>query len=117
MGQTRSSQTLCPFIFAEICSANIGGASTMVGDPPDVILGTYFGLSFMDFMKNTGRIVWIGFAVNALFFIGFYRGEIFSARSRLRQEPSWLEQQVITLCRIRACPLPKTHKGLPYKFS
>ncbi len=86
-----------PLIFAEICSANIGGASTMVGDPPNVILGTYFGLSFMDFVKNTGGIAWIGFAVNALFFIGFYRQEIFSARRRLRQDPTWLEEQVNSL--------------------
>jgi len=86
-----------PLIFAEICSANIGGASTMVGDPPNVILGTYFQLSFMDFVKNTGGIAWIGFAINTLFFIWFYKREIFSARSRLRQDPQWLEQQVNTL--------------------
>ncbi len=43
-----------PLIISEICAANIGGASTMVGDPPNVILGTYFQLSFMDFVKNTG---------------------------------------------------------------
>jgi len=86
-----------PLIFAEICSANIGGASTMVGDPPNVILGTYFQLSFMDFVKNTGGIAWIGFTINALFFIWFYKREIFSARSRLRQDPQWLEQQVNTL--------------------
>ena len=86
-----------PLIFAEICSANIGGASTMVGDPPNVILGTYFQLSFMDFVKNTGGIAWIGFAINALFFIWFYKREIFSVRSRLRQDPQWLEQQVNTL--------------------
>ncbi len=69
----------------------------MVGDPPNVILGTYFGLSFMDFVKNTGGIAWIGFAVNILFFIGFYRQEIFSARVRLRKDPGWLEQQVNAL--------------------
>ena len=86
-----------PLIFAEICSANIGGASTMVGDPPNVILGTYFGFSFMDFVKNIGGIAWIGFAINALFFISFYKREIFSARGRLRQDPQWLEQQVNTL--------------------
>jgi len=45
-----------PLIFSEICAANIGGASTMVGDPPNVILGTYFQLSFMDFVWNTGWI-------------------------------------------------------------
>ncbi len=86
-----------PLILTEICAANIGGASTMVGDPPNVILGTYFQLSFMDFVKNTGGIAWICFFVNTLFFIWFYKREIFSARSRLRQDPQWLEQQVNTL--------------------
>jgi Na+/H+ antiporter NhaD/arsenite permease-like protein len=86
-----------PLILTEICAANIGGASTMVGDPPNVILGTYFQLSFMDFVRNTGAIAWIGFGVNSSFFIWFYRHEIFSARRRLRQDPQWLEQQVATL--------------------
>ncbi len=76
------------------CAANIGGASTMVGDPPNVILGTYFQLSFMDFVKNTGAIAWIGFFVNTIFFIRFYKGEIFLARKRLQQDPQWLEPQV-----------------------
>jgi Na+/H+ antiporter NhaD/arsenite permease-like protein len=69
----------------------------MVGDPPNVILGTYFKLSFMDFLKNTGIIAWIGFVVNAAFFIWFFRREIFSARKRLHQDPKWLEQQVRAL--------------------
>src|SRR3990170_7917133 len=56
-----------PLIFSEICAANIGGASTMVGDPPNVILGTYFQLTFMDFVKNTGPIAWISFGVNVIF--------------------------------------------------
>ncbi len=86
-----------PLIFSEICAANIGGASTMVGDPPNVILGTYFQLSFMDFVRNTGLIAWIGFAVNTPFFIWFYRDEIFSARERLRKDPQWLQQQVDSL--------------------
>lgn len=83
-----------PLIFTEICAANIGGASTMVGDPPNVILGTYFHLTFTDFVKNTGLIAWIGFVINILFFIWFYKKEIFSARKRLRQDPQWLQQQV-----------------------
>jgi Na+/H+ antiporter NhaD/arsenite permease-like protein len=86
-----------PLILSEICAANIGGASTMVGDPPNVILGTHFQLSFMDFVRNTGPIAWIGFGINTLFFIWFYKGEIFSARRRLKQDPQWLEQQVNTL--------------------
>jgi Na+/H+ antiporter NhaD/arsenite permease-like protein len=86
-----------PLIFSEICAANIGGASTMVGDPPNVILGTYFQLSFMDFVKNTGLIAWIGFGVNTLFFVWFYKGEILSARKRLQENPQWIEEKVNTL--------------------
>jgi Na+/H+ antiporter NhaD/arsenite permease-like protein len=86
-----------PLILSEICAANIGGASTMVGDPPNVILGTYFQLTFMDFVKNTGLIAWIGFGVNTPFFIWFYKKEIFSARERLHENPQWLQQQVDTL--------------------
>ena len=83
-----------PLILAEICAANIGGASTMVGDPPNVILGTYFQLSFMDFVKNTGIIAWIGFFVNTVFFIFFYKGEIFPARKRLLENPDWVQKQI-----------------------
>ena len=83
-----------PLIFSEICAANIGGASTMVGDPPNVILGTYFQLSFMDFVRNTGVIAWIGFFVNTAFFIWFYKKEIFPARERLLKDPAWVQQEV-----------------------
>ncbi len=86
-----------PLIFSEICAANIGGSSTMVGDPPNVILGTYFNLSFMDFVRNTGLIAWMGFGINTLFFVSFYKEEIFSARERLKRDPHWLEEQVNTL--------------------
>jgi len=83
-----------PLILAEICAANIGGASTMVGDPPNVILGTYFQLSFLDFVKNTGVIAWVGFFVNTLFFIVFYKGQIFPARKRLLENSDWVQKQI-----------------------
>jgi Na+/H+ antiporter NhaD/arsenite permease-like protein len=83
-----------PLILSEICAANIGGASTMVGDPPNVILGTYFQLSFMDFVKNTGVIAWIGFLVNTIFFIIFCKGEIFPTRKRLLENPEWVQKEI-----------------------
>jgi len=39
-----------PFIISEVCLANIGGAGTLMGDPPNVILGSMFKLGFMDFV-------------------------------------------------------------------
>ena len=43
-------------LIAEIAAANIGGSATMAGDPPNIIIGTYFGYNFMDFLVNTGVI-------------------------------------------------------------
>ena len=38
-----------PLVIAEVCAANTGGAATLVGDPPNVILGTTLGFNFADY--------------------------------------------------------------------
>lgn len=45
-----------PFIIAQVCAANTGGSATLVGDPPNVILGTTLGFNFGDFAQHTGPI-------------------------------------------------------------
>ena len=41
-----------PFLFAEIFAANIGGAATLIGDPPNILIGTLTGLDFNAFVAN-----------------------------------------------------------------
>jgi Na+/H+ antiporter NhaD/arsenite permease-like protein len=41
-----------PFLFAEIIASNIGGTSTLIGDPPNIMIGSATGLGFMDFILN-----------------------------------------------------------------
>ncbi|HRF48275.1 MAG TPA: SLC13 family permease [Anaerolineales bacterium] len=55
-------------IIAEVCAANTGGSATLVGDPPNVILGTTLGFNFGDFLTHTGPIS----AVAALLLLGFF---------------------------------------------
>jgi len=43
-----------PVVVTEVCLANVGGASTLVGDPPNVILGLMLGFSFNDFVIHNG---------------------------------------------------------------
>ena len=62
-----------PFLLLNICSANIGGSATMVGDPPNIIIGTSYHFAFIDFVMNTGPIAVAAFLVNALFFYFYYR--------------------------------------------
>jgi Na+/H+ antiporter NhaD/arsenite permease-like protein len=39
-----------PFLFSEIFASNIGGTATLIGDPPNIIIGSAAHLSFMDFV-------------------------------------------------------------------
>lgn len=55
-------------ILAEIFCANLGGSATMCGDPPNIIIGTSLGYSFMDFVTNTGLIVLVSVPVVVLYF-------------------------------------------------
>ena len=46
-----------PFLFAEIFASNIGGTSTLIGDPPNILIGSATGLSFNDFVVNLAPVV------------------------------------------------------------
>ena len=46
-----------PLLFAEIFASNIGGISTLIGDPPNILIGSATGLSFNDFVVNLAPVV------------------------------------------------------------
>ena len=46
-----------PFLITEVMASNIGGTATLIGDPPNIIIGTHAGLSFMDFVRELTPIV------------------------------------------------------------
>ncbi|MFR9069878.1 SLC13 family permease [Paraclostridium tenue] len=46
-----------PFLITQILASNIGGTSTLIGDPPNIMIGSAANLSFMDFVVNLGPIV------------------------------------------------------------
>jgi len=52
-----------PFLMAEVFAANIGGAATLVGDPPNIIIASRAGLTFNDFLIHMAPIVLIVLAV------------------------------------------------------
>ncbi len=57
-----------PMILAEIFCANLGGAATMCGDPPNIIIGTALGYTFSDFIGNTGLIAAVCLMLTILYF-------------------------------------------------
>ncbi len=53
-----------PFVIAEVLAANVGGISTMIGDPTNVIIGSSLNLSFNLFLGNTAPIALAILATN-----------------------------------------------------
>jgi Na+/H+ antiporter NhaD/arsenite permease-like protein len=55
-----------PFLFTEILASNIGGTATLIGDPPNIIIGSAAGLSFNDFVVNLTPVIVIVLAAQLL---------------------------------------------------
>lgn len=55
-----------PYIIAEVLASNIGGAATLIGDPPNIIIASRAGLSFNDFIIHMTPVVAIIFVVFVL---------------------------------------------------
>ncbi len=65
-----------PMILSEIFCANLGGAATMCGDPPNIIIGTSLGYSFGDFISNTGLIVICALVLTLIYFFLVYHKQL-----------------------------------------
>ena len=55
-----------PFLFAQVFASNLGGTATLIGDPPNILIGSAADLTFNDFVLNTGLPVILGVAVTGL---------------------------------------------------
>ena len=52
-----------PFLITQIFASNIGGTATLIGDPPNIMIGSAAGLTFIDFVANTGVVAIASIAV------------------------------------------------------
>ena len=73
-----------PFLFAEIFASNIGGTATLIGDPPNIMIGSAVGLGFNDFIVNLAPIAVL---ILLLFLLPLYLlwGRSFKAQPERRQ--------------------------------
>ncbi|MGP3931120.1 ArsB/NhaD family transporter [Nonomuraea sp. KM88] len=65
----RLALPVAPYLIAEALASNIGGASTLVGDPPNIIIASRGGLTFNDFLVHMAPLIVVLVAV----FIGLCR--------------------------------------------
>lgn len=65
-----------PFIIAQIFASNTGGTATLIGDPPNIMIGGAVGLSFMDFIKNVAGVAFFNLIVTSILYVIFYKSKI-----------------------------------------
>ena len=65
-----------PFLITQAIASNLGGTASLIGDPPNIMIGSAAGLSFMDFVMNTGVVVLIVLVIYCLLFSVMYRKEL-----------------------------------------
>ncbi|NBE97283.1 ArsB/NhaD family transporter [Nonomuraea sp. KC401] len=91
-----------PYIIAEVLASNIGGAATLIGDPPNIIIGSRAGLTFNDFLVHMAPIVVITFAVFVLFTRVLFRKSFQYNEEHVAEVMALQERRAITDPRLLA---------------
>ena len=84
-----------PFLIAEVFASNIGGAATLVGDPPNIIIASRAGLTFNDFLIHMAPIVLIVIAVFVVMLPWLFRGSFDVDPDRVADVMSLEEREAI----------------------
>lgn len=61
-----------PFLLAEIISSNVGGAATLIGDPPNIMIASSAGLTFNEFITTMGPIAAVDMVLILILFLAVY---------------------------------------------
>ena len=89
-----------PFLIAEVFASNIGGAATLVGDPPNIIIGSRAGLSFNDFLVHMAPIAVICLIVFTLVLPVLFRGSFTADPKRVASVMALTEREAIQDVRL-----------------
>src|SRR4028118_767076 len=65
-----------PFLLTQVMASNVGGAATLIGDPPNILIGSAADLSFVDFVYNLTPVVLLALPVLLAFLYFAFRREL-----------------------------------------
>ncbi len=85
-----------PFLLAEVLASNIGGAATLVGDPPNIIIASRADLSFVDFLVHMLPIVIVVLAIFLVMARFMFRSALHGDPERARELMALDEREAIT---------------------
>lgn len=85
-----------PFLITEVLASNIGGTATLIGDPPNIIIGTRAGLSFMNFVNELTPIVTLIFLVSISTLVFMFRKGLKATPEKMAHVANIDNSQTIT---------------------
>ena len=85
-----------PFLITEVLASNIGGTATLIGDPPNIIIGAKAGLSFMDFLVELTDVVTVIFIVCTCILIFMFRKGLTATREKMEHVANLDNSKTIT---------------------
>jgi Na+/H+ antiporter NhaD/arsenite permease-like protein len=65
-----------PFILAEVLTSNVGGAATLIGDPPNILIGSAANIDFNSFIIHLGPAIAVSFAASLILLRVLFRKEL-----------------------------------------
>jgi Na+/H+ antiporter NhaD/arsenite permease-like protein len=89
-----------PFLIAEVLASNIGGVSTLIGDPPNIIIGSRANLSFNDFLIHLAPVAIIALIAFVAVLPLLFRGTFGVHEDRVAEVMSLNEREAIQDLRL-----------------
>jgi len=98
-----------PFIISEIFASNIGGTATLIGDPPNLMIGSAAHLTFSDFLVHLGPIVLLQLLLLIVFLMVSFQKQLISTNKaraliiemnpkQVIKNPILLHKSIVVLC-------------------
>lgn len=85
-----------PFLLTEIFTSNIGGTATLIGDPPNIIIGSAGNLTFNDFVVNLSPIVVLILIVTVALLTFIFRKKLIATKEKMHEVTTIDNSKTIT---------------------
>lgn len=89
-----------PYLFSVIFASNIGGAATLIGDPPNIMIGSAAKLSFIDFLVNLAPVAGLIFLLTLIPFYLIWGRKLHASVEDRAQVMAFDEKEAITDVRL-----------------
>jgi Na+/H+ antiporter NhaD/arsenite permease-like protein len=84
-----------PFILAQVLTSNVGGAATLIGDPPNIMIGSATGIDFSTFILHMGPTIALSFGASLILLRLLFRKELSHRPQNLKELMSQDEASVL----------------------